>query len=109
MAVTPCCSEKYASLLLCCRTSKLRSAWFVLPVQHGKATIGNISQVYERRACNETSTRLLVRYLVGHVYRNNSHALWEGPRRHCWSNFKARSCYKVGKQFSYMHRNSEVP
>ena len=57
MAVTPCCSENYASLLLCCRTSQLRSVWFILPVQHEKATTGGTSQVYERRVCNETSTR----------------------------------------------------
>ena len=92
MAVTPCCSEKYASLLLCCRTSQLRSVWFILPAQHVKATTGSTSEVYERRTCNETSTGLLGRCLVGHVYINNFHVLWKGPKEHCWSNFKARSC-----------------
>ena len=92
MAVTPCCSEKYASILLRCRTSQLRLVWLILPAQHGKATTGSTSEICERGTCNEASARLLERYLVGHVYRNNFHALWKGPRGHCWSNFKARSC-----------------
>ena len=68
MAVIPCSSEKYASLLLCCRTSLLHLVWFILLAQHGKATIGSTSEVYKRRTCNETSTGLLEQYLVRYIY-----------------------------------------
>ena len=33
----------------------------------GKATTGSASEVYEKEAYNETSTKLLELYLVGHV------------------------------------------
>ena len=93
MAVTPCCSEKYGSLLLCYRTSQLCSVWLILPAQHGKAIARSTSQVYERGTCNETSTRLLGRYLIGHVYIETIFIRYgKGPGGHCWSNFKARSC-----------------
>ena len=88
MAVTLWCREKYASLLLCCRTSQLRSVWLILPAQNGKATTGSTSEVYEKGTYNEASTRLLERYWVGHVYRDNFNAIWKR------------------QTVAYMHRNS---
>ena len=47
----------------------------MIPAQYGKATTGSASEVYEKEAYNETSTKLLELYLVGHVYKQNAHPL----------------------------------
>ena len=92
MAITYCCSEKLGSLLFSCRTSQLRLVWLTVPAQNGKVTTGITLKAHKRGTYDETCTRLLERYLVGHVYRDNFHAYLKGLRGHCSSNFKARSC-----------------
>ena len=83
---------KHASLLLWWRASQLCSVWLILPEQHRKATTGSNSEVYEKGACNETSTRLLEWYLFGHVHRNKFYLLWKGSRWGLLGKLKARSC-----------------